>query len=100
MTPHAQVPADERLAALIHCMGFHSPGGSGETRLLSSAPERVPASISAWDTILVVQAEVDDAGRHIRLACRAVVGWFLRDEPTLPPPHDDRRGAGDVERPF
>jgi hypothetical protein len=97
MTPHAQVPDNERVAALIHCMGSPARGGTREARLVPSLPGRTPVSISARDTILIVQAEVDDAGRHVRIACQAVLGWFLRDARTLQPARAGRRGCDHIQ---
>jgi hypothetical protein len=99
MKPHAQVLDDERVAALIQCMGSPARGESREARLVSSPPGTELASFSAWDTILVVRSEVDYAGRHVLVACQAVIGWVLRDARTFQLPRADRRGCDDVQRP-
>lgn len=78
MTPDIEVHADERVAALVKCMQSRALLGSAKRYRFSLAFEGLAASPSAWNTLALVQAELDQAGKHVHVAREAVVGWILR----------------------
>jgi hypothetical protein len=78
MTPDIEVLADERVAALVRCNQSRARLGSANGYRFSLALEGLAASPSTWNTLSLVQAELDKASKHVHVAYEAVVGWILR----------------------
>jgi hypothetical protein len=90
MTSDIEVLTDERVAALVKCMQSRVQRGAASRYYFSLAFEGLAVSPSAWDTLSLVQTEMDKAGKHLYLAYEAVTGWLLRGARTSPPLPDTR----------
>jgi hypothetical protein len=80
MTADIEVVSNERVAALVKSMQFRLPRGSVRRHHFWLAFEDLAPSPSAWDTFSLVQAEMNEAGRHVHAAYEAVADWLLRGQ--------------------
>lgn len=90
MTSDIEVLTDEPVAALVKCMKSRVQRGAASRYYFSLAFEGLAVSRSAWDTLSLVQTEMDKAGKHLYLAYEGVTRWLLRGARTSPPPPDTR----------
>ena len=72
-----EAPSDPRVAALVHCMQARSREAPERRDGTSLAFESLAVSPSTWNTVSLVQGEVDRAGRHLHVAVAALTRWFV-----------------------
>lgn len=70
-----EFPSDDRVVTLVQCMQGRARRVSAGGYQFSLNFDGLVAGPSAWGTLSVVQAEMDDALKHVRRAYEAVTAW-------------------------
>ena len=74
MTVVLGFPANDCVAALVQCMQARGRRVSASRYQLSLGFDGLAVGPSAWDTVSLVQAEMDKALKHVSLAYHALTG--------------------------
>jgi hypothetical protein len=78
MTAVFNFPTHDRVAALVQCMQARVCTVSASRYQFSLGFDGLAVGPPAWDTVSLVQAEMEKALKHVGLAFHALTDWLRR----------------------